>query len=69
MSGNCCRRPSREYARCSGKSIDAAQGTRGADKNEALTDAIIALAKQYGRYGFPVGYKLIELGRQDYPVR
>ena len=33
-------------------SIDAAQGPRGADDEQARTEGIIALAKQYGRWGY-----------------
>src|SRR3546814_21084239 len=33
-------------------SVDAAQGPAGADDEEALTDDIVALARQYGRYGY-----------------
>jgi putative transposase len=66
MCGNCCLCPSDGYAVCSGnidrRSVKRGDGQsgglppsrtpRGADDEAALTEDIIALARQYGCYGY-----------------
>ena len=42
-------------------SIDAAQGAARADDEEALTEDIVALARQYGRYGYRRITALLEM--------
>ena len=52
MSDACCslRAPGLRGARAA--SLDAAQGAAGPDDEERLTADIVALARQYGRYGY-----------------